>query len=57
MDEIAEKIEHGLFVCAVTGTSVIHISKEDAEKILAWVEKQLDEKRNILEGEDAKRDG
>ena len=55
MDEIVEKIDHGLFVCAVTGTSTVHITKEDVEKILAWVEKQVEEKRNILEREDENR--
>ena len=40
MDEQIEKLEHGLMVCKVTGTELVHIEKEDAEKILALLKEQ-----------------
>ena len=40
MKEQIEKIEHGLMVCEVTGTELVHIEKADAEKILALLKDQ-----------------
>ena len=40
MNEIIEKLEYGLMVCAATGTSAVHISKEDVKKIIALLKEQ-----------------
>ena len=40
MDEQIEKLEHGLMICEATGTELVHIEKEDAEKILALLKDQ-----------------
>ena len=40
MNEIIEKLEFGLMVCASTGTNMVHISQEDVEKIIATLKEQ-----------------
>ena len=39
-NEQIEKLEHGLMICEATGTKLVHIGKEDAEKILGLLKKQ-----------------
>lgn len=56
MNEQTEKLEHGLMVCKVTGTKLVHIEKEDAEKILVLLKKQepkpvIVDTRKVLDGE------
>ena len=40
MTEIIEKLEHGIMICSVAGTTLVHIDKEDAEKIVALLKEQ-----------------
>ena len=40
MNEQIEKLEHGLMICEVTGTKLVHIEKADAEKILGLLKEQ-----------------
>ena len=40
MTKIIEKLEHGIMVCSVTGTTLVHIDKGDAEKIVALLKEQ-----------------
>lgn len=34
MNEILEKLEHGLMLCEASGTTLVHMEKDDAEKII-----------------------
>ena len=40
MNEIIEKLEHGIMVCSATGTLLVHIDKGDAEKIVVLLKEQ-----------------
>ena len=40
MNEQIEKLEHGLMICEVTGTKLVHIEKADAEQILGLLKEQ-----------------
>lgn len=40
MNEQIEKLEHGLMICEATGTELVCIEKEDAEKILVLLKEQ-----------------
>ena len=40
MNEQIEKLEHGLMICEVTGTKLVHIEKADAEQILALLKER-----------------
>lgn len=40
MTKIIEKLEHGIMVCSVTGTTLVHINKGDAKKIVALLKEQ-----------------
>ena len=37
---IAEKLEHGLMVCEATKTTIVHLDKGDAEKVLELLKEQ-----------------
>ena len=40
MNEQIEKLENGLMICEATGTELVHIEKEDAERILVLLKEQ-----------------
>ena len=40
MNEIIEKLEMGLMVSVATGTPIVHVEREDAEKIIALLKEQ-----------------
>lgn len=42
MDKIKGKLEHGLMLCEAAKTTLVHISKEDAEKILNLLKDQAE---------------
>ena len=40
MNGIIEKLEHGIMVCDATDTTIVHIERDDAEKIIALLKEQ-----------------
>ena len=40
MNEIIEKLKMGLMVCIATDTTLVHVEREDAEKIIALLKEQ-----------------
>lgn len=40
MNEIIEKLEHGLMVCIATNTTLVHIDKTDTKKVLELLKEQ-----------------
>ena len=49
MTEQIEKLEHGLMICAVTGTELVHIKKADAEKIRVLLQEHEAERLEFIE--------
>ena len=46
MNEIIEKLMHGVLVCIATDTALVHIDRTDAEKIIDLLERQVPMKHN-----------
>lgn len=49
MGGIFEKLAHGLMVCDVTNTDLVHIDKSDAEMILRLLKEQEEQKQKWLQ--------
>ncbi len=45
MQEIIEKLEHGIMICIATHTGLVHLDRKDAEIILEVLKEKQNERQ------------